>query len=180
MAGAIRSVGFRPKADTQHGNMRGKLDTANWRIRRATHSDLERIIGIDLFAQSYAERLECLNFALISGEGIVADAQGSIAGFIQVNNSFFGYGFIPLILVSPDCRRSGVGLGLIAEAVRRCTSTKLFTSANTSNEPATRLLEKAGFRKSGQIDNLDDHDPEIIYIFRGELTRDEGSELAVS
>ncbi len=68
------------------------------------------------------------------------------------------------IVVASPHRRRGVGLRLLREAEAQCTSRKLFTSANASNEGAQALFRRAGFVRSGIIENLDPGDPEVIYF----------------
>ena len=41
---------------------------------------------------------------------------------------------------------------------------KLWTSTNQSNAPMCALLSRLGFILSGQIDNLDDGDPELVFV----------------
>ena len=41
---------------------------------------------------------------------------------------------------------------------------KLFASTNASNTASQALMTKAGFVPSGQIDNLDEGDPERVYV----------------
>ncbi|WZB72100.1 hypothetical protein WJ968_11125 [Achromobacter xylosoxidans] len=45
-----------------------------------------------------------------------------------------------------------------------CDTAKLFTSTNQSNVAARRLMAKAGFVPSGMIENLDEGDPELVYV----------------
>jgi RimJ/RimL family protein N-acetyltransferase len=45
-----------------------------------------------------------------------------------------------------------------------CKTPKLFTSTNQSNKPMQKLLGKTGFTFCGQIDALDEGDPEMFYV----------------
>jgi ribosomal protein S18 acetylase RimI-like enzyme len=86
-------------------------------------------------------------------------------GFAVLVYTFFSNGFIPLVVVAPLARRSHHGLALLADAERRCETTKLFTSTNRSNRAAQALFLRAGFVPSGQIENLDaPGDPELVYF----------------
>ena len=58
----------------------------------------------------------------------------------------------------------GVALRLLQAAVTACDTAKLFTSTNQSNVAARRLMAKAGFVPSGMIENLDEGDPELVYV----------------
>ena len=46
----------------------------------------------------------------------------------------------------------------------RRANPKLFTSTNRSNAPMQSLLAKLGYRPSGVIENLDEGDPELVYM----------------
>lgn len=95
---------------------------------------------------------------------LVATLAGSVVGYITLDYSFYGNGFISFLFVTESVRRSGVGLALIREIGRRCKTPKLFTSTNESNSPMRGLLTVCGFTESGIIHNLDDGDPEIVYF----------------
>jgi hypothetical protein len=47
---------------------------------------------------------------------------------------------------------------------QRCKTAKLFTSTNQSNKPMQVLLNRLGYRPSGVIENLDEGDPELVYM----------------
>lgn len=133
-------------------------------IREGQPSDHAQLLQVDELARSQSERAGRLLDALREGECLVAEAGGEVRGFVVLNYSFFGFGFIPLVVVGEGNRRAGIGLRLLAAAEARCASTKLFTSTNASNATAHRLLEQAGFQRSGVIENLDDNDPEVVYF----------------
>jgi len=103
------------------------------------------------------------------GECLLAEAEGEVIGFIMLSCTFFGFGFIPLIVVAASQRRRGVGLRLLAEAQLRCSSPKLFGAANVSNSAAQALFARAGFTRSRVIENLDTDGPEIILFRPGEV-----------
>ncbi|MBI2754314.1 MAG: GNAT family N-acetyltransferase [Betaproteobacteria bacterium] len=135
-------------------------------VRTGLASDLHVLVELDEYAQSHPERAASISAGVSNGECILAEAEGEVAGFVILNYSFFGFGFIPLIVVAASHRRRGVGLRLLSEAQLRCTSRKLFTSANGSNRAARALFARAGFVRSGIVENLDQDDPEIIFIKR--------------
>jgi GNAT superfamily N-acetyltransferase len=87
-----------------------------------------------------------------------------VMGYGVLHYHFFGCGFIEMLMVGERYRRRGVGLVLIAALKSHCRHPKLFTSTNRSNLPMQRLLLNAGFVASGQIDNLDDGDPEQVFF----------------
>ncbi len=68
-------------------------------------------------------------------------------------------------MVGEDFRRQGLGIGLVRYFKEICETPKLFASTNLSNQQMQKLLNSAGFRTSGFIDNLDENDPEIVFCF---------------
>ena len=108
----------------------------------------------------------------------VAVIRNEPVGFVVLQYTFFGNGFIPLICVAAAHQRQGIGQFLLAQAERLCTTPKLFTSTNASNSRAQRLFGRAGFAASGTIENLDEADSELIY-FKGVLTASETASPSV-
>lgn len=139
-------------------------DIATLTIRKGLRSDLGALVDLNDYARLHSERVASISASLSAGECFIAEFGGDVRGFIVLNYTFFGFGFIPLIVVAERHRRRGVGLRLLSEAQRRCTGQKLFASANASNEAARALFKRAGFIRSGLIENLDDADTEIVYF----------------
>jgi ribosomal protein S18 acetylase RimI-like enzyme len=83
-----------------------------------------------------------------------------------LNYSFYHNGFIDVLYVHTDHRRSGAGAALARHMESLCQTPKLFTSTNLSNLPMQSLLSKLGYELSGVIHNLDVGDPEIVYYKR--------------
>ena len=81
-----------------------------------------------------------------------------------MNDSFFGRAFVELLIVHPACRRRGVASALMRHLEAICPGDRLFTSTNRSNAAMQRLCDSLGFQHSGVIENLDDGDPEIVYV----------------
>jgi GNAT superfamily N-acetyltransferase len=80
------------------------------------------------------------------------------------SRSFFGRDFVELLAVATSERRTGVGSLLLKEAVAMSLTGRIFTSTNQSNIPMIRLLEKENWRFSGQLEGIDEGDPERIYF----------------
>ncbi|MBG4732089.1 hypothetical protein I4964_09615 [Pseudomonas aeruginosa] len=53
---------------------------------------------------------------------------------------------------------------LLRQARDDCRGDRRFTSRNRSTLPMRRLLEREGFQPSGVIDNLDEGDPELVFV----------------
>jgi ribosomal protein S18 acetylase RimI-like enzyme len=80
-------------------------------------------------------------------------------------------GSIALLMVHPEYHRQGVATALVKECESNCPANKLFTSTNESNTAMRLLLAKLGYARSGQIENLDEGDPELIFVKRLCLAR---------
>jgi len=138
-----------------------KMEIAGFLFRRATCADVDGIRHID-----YLHRHELIDKAIRSGTCYVAEEGPRITGFAILDESFFGYAFVELLIVDLEYRRRGVGALLLEYLIRLCKTEKLFTSTNESNTPMRKLLNKAGFIPCGQVDALDDNDLEIFYVIK--------------
>ena len=132
--------------------------------RVARPGDVEAMLACDAYAQAHASRGDAVGAAVGKGHCQVAIRAGQVAGYVLTHDDFFGYGFVSLVVVAPGQQRRGVGLRLLAAAEDACTTPKLFTSTNASNLAAQQLFARAGFVRSGQIDHLDEGDPELVYV----------------
>ncbi len=134
-------------------------------IDRALSGDFEHICELDEMVRSEPSRRGFIGRALAERRCAVARVDGAIRGYVIVGE-FFSHAFIELLLVHPDFRRRGIGASLIRSAEIDAPTGKLFTSTNESNLPMQRLCERAGFVRSGMVENLDEGDPEIFYFKR--------------
>ncbi|NHQ92039.1 GNAT family N-acetyltransferase [Janthinobacterium lividum] len=144
--------------------MRNRDETDGIITRAALPSDVEAMLACDAYAQAHASRGEAVRTAVGKGHCQVAMRAGQVAGYVLTHDDFFDYGFVSLVMVAAGQQRRGVGVRLLAAAEAACTTAKLFTSTNQSNLAAQRLFASAGFVRSGQIDHLDEGDPELVYV----------------
>jgi ribosomal protein S18 acetylase RimI-like enzyme len=128
-------------------------------ITQATPADLAAVLAID----DRPDRGTQVSEAVVSGRCRVARVDGAIAGF-SAAGTFFGHGFLELLVVAARHRRHGVGTALVEEFVARAGPAKVFTSTNASNAPMRALCERLGFVEAGTIDHLDEGDPEVVYV----------------
>jgi GNAT superfamily N-acetyltransferase len=135
-------------------------------VSQANTQDAEAVIALDREARPGADRAEMIRQAITAGHCHVARLDDGVAGYAILAQSFFGYGFIELLMVHPDYRRRGVATALIHHCEAICPTEKLFTSTNQSNVPMQQLCEVLGFVRSGIIENLDEGDPEIVFFRR--------------
>ncbi len=130
-------------------------------------SDLESLIDLDAIAKQEQKRRALITEAISLGQCWVAvDVRDSsvLLGYGVLNDSFFEQAFIPLIVIRDSARRQGVGSAILRALVSQCGTAKLSTSTNASKAPMRKLLGKLGFTDSGQIENLDEGDPELVFV----------------
>jgi ribosomal protein S18 acetylase RimI-like enzyme len=131
-------------------------------IRLATDADLEGIFQVDSSAQMEMHRRQIIHRAVENGTCYIAVGE-KVKGYAILEYTFFEMGFVSLLVIHPDQRRSGLGSGLMRHLESICRTRKIFTSTNQSNLPMQALLSKLGYESSGTIHGLDEGDPELIY-----------------
>ncbi|PQZ70289.1 GNAT family N-acetyltransferase [Achromobacter sp. MYb9] len=137
-------------------------------VRPASREDIDSIIEQDPIAKHELGRRVFIADAVAAGQCWVAvEAMGASAliGYGVLNKSFFENNFVPLIVVKVSARRRGVATAIMTALESQCAG-KLFTSTNTSNIAMRQLLKRLGFVESGWIENLDDNDPELVFVKR--------------
>jgi len=134
------------------------------KIRAATVNDHEALCAIDTVANTSPERRKQIRSWLDSARCCVAEVDGRIAGFGVLTRQFFGHPFIEMVMVGEAFRRQGVGAEIVRHLRSIAPASKLFSSTNASNVPMQKLFRSLGFERSGQVDNLDEGDPEIIFF----------------
>jgi len=134
------------------------------RIERASSKHVSQLCSLDHMA---AEEKARVGFIVNSVENqccwIIEEDQ-RILGYGILEYNFFSFGFIRMLYIDQEHRRHGLGRKMMLHLERICKTAKLFSSTNQSNQPAQRLLEELGYRRSGIIANLDEGDPELVYF----------------
>ncbi|HXQ13253.1 MAG TPA: GNAT family N-acetyltransferase [Caulobacteraceae bacterium] len=133
-------------------------------MRRIGTADLERLGQADPRLADDPARRRHLGELLGAGMSWAAVAEDKVLGFAVVTRHFYAFPFVDLLVVGQSERRHGVGAALMAQCERDHDAGRIFTSTNVSNAPMRRLLAKAGWQASGQIDNLDPGDPELVFV----------------
>jgi ribosomal protein S18 acetylase RimI-like enzyme len=134
-------------------------------IRQAGTEDIPSICSFDHLARTEDRRTFIQNSAR-SGSAYVAILNGELVGYTVLEYTFYSQGFITMLYVHPDHRRSGLASELVHHVESICGTEKLFTSTNKSNVPMQALMVKLGYVPSGIINNLDEGDPELVYFKR--------------
>ncbi len=135
-------------------------------IRLAALDDIGKICAIDARVPDDPGRQPFIERSVASGDCYVAADGDTIQGYAVFDHSFFEQPFVSMLNVDATQRRRGIGAALMGRIESICPGEKLFTSTNESNTPMQRLCEQLGFTRSGQIENLDEGDPEIVYFKR--------------
>ncbi|WP_419343282.1 GNAT family N-acetyltransferase [Achromobacter sp. PD1] len=136
-------------------------------VRIAQSVDIDSIVELDPIARREPGRRTFIARALAAGQcwaATAAEDASALVGYGVLDRSFFGHDFIPLIVVKRSARRRGVATAIMRTLELQCQEGKLFTSTNTSNIAMRQLLGRLGFIRSGQIENLDDGDPELVFV----------------
>jgi GNAT superfamily N-acetyltransferase len=134
-------------------------------IRLAHLEDIDEICAFDHVALAEEARREAIHQAVRGQECILAqNDRGKIVGYALMNYNFYANGFVELLYIHADHRRQGIGGALMQHLESTCRTPKLFTSTNLSNLPMQSLLARLGYRLSGVIHDLDEGDPELVYV----------------
>ena len=136
-------------------------------IRLAQPEDVEALFALDAIARGDRQRQTFIAHAVTCGQcWVAADAHDTsqLTGSGVLNDTFFDQPFIALVVVKDSARRRGIAAAIMRTLESQCRGGKLFTSTNASNAPMQGVLAQLGFIRSGQIDNLDDGDPELIFV----------------
>lgn len=138
-------------------------------VRLAHREDVDSLIELDPIAARDSGRRQFIAQAVASEQCWVAtdvNDASALLGYGVLNRAFFEHDFIPLVMVKESARRRGIATAIVQTLVWQCRGAKLFTSTNTSNMPMRQLLGRLGFIESGRVENLDDQDPEMIFVKR--------------
>jgi GNAT superfamily N-acetyltransferase len=133
-------------------------------IRAYRPSDDDALAAIDARIRTEATRMPLLLRAHATGGFWVAEDGGRLAGYIARTFEFFDKDFIALVVVDETLRRRGIAAALMHKIEATATGDRVFTSTNQSNKTMRAVLARLDYEPSGQIDNLDPGDPELVFV----------------
>lgn len=134
-------------------------------IRPATAADIDALIATDHVAAHSADRRDAIAEWVALGQCHLAERDGVAAGYVALTHSFFRSPFIEMLMVSAAARRTGIGRSLIEHCIALTPpDQKLWSSTNESNTPMRALLPQLGFVQTGMFEELDEGDPELIFL----------------
>jgi len=140
----------------------------NIRLRKATSKDIAVVVDFDYNLDKdehiKLNREEKITKAISNDECFLILVENQEVGFVIFDYRFFDQGWIELIIINEKYRGKGIGGKTFDLVCEQCKSDKIFTSTNSSNIQMQRALSKADFAFSGEINGLDDGDPERFYF----------------
>jgi N-acetylglutamate synthase-like GNAT family acetyltransferase len=131
-------------------------------VRKANPDDVQVIQAFDT-ESSERHRKALIERAVTEGDAYVVEQEDVVIGIGVLEYTFFDQGFVSLIYVKAQERRTKAGETLLRHLISICRTPKLFSSTNRSNLPMQAHFLKTDFAESGIIYNLDVGDPEVIY-----------------
>ncbi|MBA8876327.1 GNAT family N-acetyltransferase [Phyllobacterium myrsinacearum] len=133
-------------------------------MRLAALNDLDALTSLDTITPTYPERTKEIKQWIDANECFVACHNNEIAAYGVFNYHFFRSGMIEMVMVGTAFRKKGVGAALLRYFIDICTTPKIWATTNLSNQAMQRLLSQASFSPSGYVHNLDDNDPELVFV----------------
>ena len=132
-------------------------------VRKArTSEDIARAVALDEAHLGSNERADYIKAVAETGGLRVAVLRDGVQAFCCLDHGyFFEKPFVSLLVVSVDARRRGLGAGLLTHV--STAFSEVWTSTNRSNAAMRKLLDKAGWRYCGEVNGLDEGDPERFY-----------------
>lgn len=136
-------------------------------IKLASNKDESTVIAIDYALDKYEHvklrRKEKIRQAILNNECLIICEEDNTVGFVIFNYHFFDQGWIELLIIKEEYTGKGIGTQVLDLICRQCKTDKIFTSTNNSNFRMQKALAKADFIFAGELDGLDDGDPELFY-----------------
>lgn len=139
------------------------MDKKPLSIRLAVKNDIDEIFSFEHIAQQSDSRQMFIRHSVAARNCYIASYE-RIVGYAVLEYSFYEMGFVSMLYVHEDRQRHGIGTELLKHLESICKTDRLFTSTNLSNMRMQALLAKLGYKLSGVIHDLDENDPELVYV----------------
>ncbi|WP_375573467.1 hypothetical protein ABWH92_07225 [Ahrensia marina] len=124
--------------------------------------EIAQAIAIDEAAVGSNERASYIKLVAERGDLNIAIVQNEVQAFSCLDQAyFFEKPFISLLIVKPEMRRRGLASSLLSYDRRKFP--EVWTSTNRSNAAMRALLVKTGWHYCGELDGLDEGDPEQFF-----------------
>ena len=125
-------------------------------------SEIARAAAIDEAVVGSRKRADYIQSVAARGGLSVAILQDEVEAFCCLDQTyFFEKPFISLLIVDPGMRRRGLGSSLLSHNGRQFS--EVWTSTNRSNSAMRAVLDEMGWRYCGELDGLDEGDPEQFF-----------------
>jgi RimJ/RimL family protein N-acetyltransferase len=142
----------------------------NVKLRKATLEDKAIVVDYDYRLDKdehiKLNREEKITKAISNDKCFLILADKQTIGFVIFDYRFFDQGWIELIVIDEEYRGKGIGGKVFDLICEQCKTDKIFTSTNSSNTRMQRALAKSDFSFAGELNGLDDGDPERFYFKR--------------
>ena len=143
------------------------IDVGSIDLRKATIRDKAIVVDFD-YRLDKDEHIKLnreakITKAIFDDECFIVLVDNREVGFVIFDYRFFDQGWIELIIINEELRGKGIGTKVFDLLCQRCKTNKIFTSTNSSNTRMQRALTKADFTYAGELNGLDDGDPEFFY-----------------
>lgn len=136
-------------------------------LRKASINDKATVVDFDykLDKEKHIKlnREEKITKAILDDECFIIFVNDREVGFVIFDYRFFDQGWIELIIIDEEYRGKGIAGKVFDLICEQCKTNKVFTSTNSSNTRMQRALAKASFSFAGELNGLDDEDPELFY-----------------
>ena len=133
-------------------------------IRLARIEDLDAICRFDHVMPLEPHRKPLIEDAIKEQRAWVIIKDAEVVGYGVMTHHFFGRSFLELLYIREAERHQGLGTQLLRHIKTQSRTAKLFTSTNESNTRMQHVLEREGYRRAGIIHEIDENDPELVYV----------------
>jgi RimJ/RimL family protein N-acetyltransferase len=139
----------------------------NITLRKAHQNDTSLVVDFDFRLDKVEHfklnRAEKIQKAISKGHCFLILTDKTEVEFVIFDYRFFDQGWIELIVIDEAHRGRGIAGKAFDLLAAQCESEKFFTSTNRSNASMQAALKKAKFTFAGELQGLDDGDPELFY-----------------